>query len=569
MTTIQPTHEVIANYASKDPTKFLSATKGDRVKFMKEQTKGWAVCINKEGKQGYLPTSYLRAISNQGTSEPEFCDAVASYKNPSNDQKFLPLTKGQRVKVILKQGGWWTCEDESGRKGLCPGSYLRKAPGGAGFISQVSSPSTAPQPSPSPATKAEEEEDNEKKDKDKESESEEEDKSDKEDEELQNNEEEEKRKKEEEEKEEREKKEREQKEKEEKEEKEKEEREREEREEREREEREREEREREEREREEREKEEKAKKEKEEKEEKERIKKEEKEKEEKAKKEKEEKEEKERIKKEEKEKEEKAKKEKEEKEEKERIKKEEKEKEEKAKKEMERKAEEERCKEEERQKQAETAKQIQMEAVQTAEIRAAAKAEQAKPDEVKGEEAKREEAKGAEDEVTVEVLEEDRNSYCVVLYDFVPPEGSKKLLAAKAKEKLRVVKEKGDWWVCQNALGAKGMCPSNFLKALPKEMRGVLVRKKRSQLLPGEIVVDRIGASSSSSSSSSFSSLSASSVPFGAAEAAAMLQKMDALVELNTRLCQQNSELLTELRKHEKMAEEQRNTIAELLKKIN
>ncbi|MBN1211801.1 MAG: SH3 domain-containing protein [candidate division Zixibacteria bacterium] len=73
---------------------------------------GWTRCINKNGKDGWIPDSCLETRGNKAT-------ALRDY-----DATELTVDHGEELIVVNKEAGWFWCENQDGQTGWVPGECL-------------------------------------------------------------------------------------------------------------------------------------------------------------------------------------------------------------------------------------------------------------------------------------------------------------------------------------------------------------------------------------------------------------------------------------------------------------
>jgi hypothetical protein len=101
--------KVITEYESPFPDP-LKLHKGDLVQIVEKETewKGWIWCISSNGKEGWVPESYLKIQNNQASLLMDY------------DATELSVKIGEIYVIEDEESGWFFVSSKKGRKGWIP-----------------------------------------------------------------------------------------------------------------------------------------------------------------------------------------------------------------------------------------------------------------------------------------------------------------------------------------------------------------------------------------------------------------------------------------------------------------
>ena len=92
----------------------LVAMKGDVVEGLERETEweGWLWCVNREGKNGWVPEHYVSRNQN-------VCTLTVDY-----DATELTVEEGETLEIHKREAGWWWCVNRAGLAGWVPEENL-------------------------------------------------------------------------------------------------------------------------------------------------------------------------------------------------------------------------------------------------------------------------------------------------------------------------------------------------------------------------------------------------------------------------------------------------------------
>lgn len=101
--------KVIAEYKSPFPNP-LKIRKGDQVQLIEKESEwpGWIWCISKNGKEGWIPKSYLKIQDNHANMVEDY------------DATELTAKVGEEFVIKEEESGWFLVSGKEGRKGWIP-----------------------------------------------------------------------------------------------------------------------------------------------------------------------------------------------------------------------------------------------------------------------------------------------------------------------------------------------------------------------------------------------------------------------------------------------------------------
>lgn len=101
--------KIIVEYISPFPEP-LKIRKGDQVQLIEKESEwpGWIWCINKNGKEGWVPRSYLKLQDDHAILLQDY------------DATELSAKVGERFVIKEEESGWFWVSDKEGRKGWIP-----------------------------------------------------------------------------------------------------------------------------------------------------------------------------------------------------------------------------------------------------------------------------------------------------------------------------------------------------------------------------------------------------------------------------------------------------------------
>ncbi|MDH4222216.1 MAG: SH3 domain-containing protein [candidate division Zixibacteria bacterium] len=93
----------------------LKLKSGDQVKIEKRKCewKGWVWCEGKDGNTGWIPENYLQIKGNNGKLLLDY------------DATELTVQRGEELKIIKEESGWFWCKNQKGDYGWIPKEKLR------------------------------------------------------------------------------------------------------------------------------------------------------------------------------------------------------------------------------------------------------------------------------------------------------------------------------------------------------------------------------------------------------------------------------------------------------------
>ena len=101
--------EVIKEHepSTSDPLIFI---KGEKLKCEERKTvyKGWIWCINKNGKEGWVPKNYVKISKNQ-------CEALENYNAVE-----LSVSRGEKFIIEKEESGWFWVTNDKNKTGWIP-----------------------------------------------------------------------------------------------------------------------------------------------------------------------------------------------------------------------------------------------------------------------------------------------------------------------------------------------------------------------------------------------------------------------------------------------------------------
>jgi uncharacterized protein YgiM (DUF1202 family) len=101
--------KVIAEYKSPFPDP-LKIQKGDQVQLTEKESEwpGWIWCINKNGKDGWVPRSYLKIQDNHAKLLQDY------------DATEITAEVGEKFVIKGEKSGWFWVSGKEGRMGWIP-----------------------------------------------------------------------------------------------------------------------------------------------------------------------------------------------------------------------------------------------------------------------------------------------------------------------------------------------------------------------------------------------------------------------------------------------------------------
>jgi uncharacterized protein YgiM (DUF1202 family) len=107
---------VIKDYLTAYPEP-LTALKGESLTIVKKDGEwpGWAWCLKDNGRGGWVPEKYIKAIGDQGFM---ICDYDAAE---------LSVSIGELVTILKEESGWFWCRNKDGKDGWVPIKHISSA----------------------------------------------------------------------------------------------------------------------------------------------------------------------------------------------------------------------------------------------------------------------------------------------------------------------------------------------------------------------------------------------------------------------------------------------------------
>ncbi len=103
----------------------LTFAKGDIITIKEQQDMWWFGELN--NNSGWFPKSYVKQLDESGNVAQEDEYYLSLYPFESQESGDLPFDTNELIKVVKKEGDWWTGSIGDVRQGVFPSNYVRSA----------------------------------------------------------------------------------------------------------------------------------------------------------------------------------------------------------------------------------------------------------------------------------------------------------------------------------------------------------------------------------------------------------------------------------------------------------